>query len=65
MKLAALIIRRGAVAEVIGGRKYCTFGQASRQLARFQEEEEEVTHALLEAQTSQRKVCEHELRRNM
>ena len=49
MRLAALLIRQGVVAEVIRGRKDCAFGQASRQLARFQED-----------QASQRRVCKQE-----
>ena len=51
--------------DVIGGRDDCVFGQASRQLARFQEEVEEIMNALLGAQAKRRRMREQELRKNM
>ena len=51
--------------DVIGGCDDCVFGQASRQLARFQEEVEEIMNALLGAQAKRRRMREQELRKNM
>ena len=62
MRLAALLIRQDKVADITEGRKGCTFGQAPRQLVRFQVDVEEVTHAS-EAQTAQRRVCKRELKK--
>ena len=54
MKVAELLIRQGAVTEVIRGRSDSQFDEASRQLASFQEKVEEINYEFLEAQGKQR-----------
>ena len=54
MQIAVLLIIQGAIMGIIGGREDFIFSRASRQLARFQEELEEITDALLGAQEGAR-----------
>ena len=63
--IAVLLIRQGAVTDVMDGYKDCKFGQASKQQARFQEEVEELTDKFLKAQADRRRVHKQELRKNM
>ena len=65
MQIAVLLIIQGAIMDVIGGREDFIFSRASRQLARFQEELEEITEALLGAQAKRRRVREHKLSKSM
>ena len=65
IRIAALLIRQGVVKDHIGGREDCVFGQVSRQLARFQEEVQEIFYALLGAQAKRRRVRKQELRKTL
>ena len=65
MRIAVRLIRQGAVTNIVGGCKDCVFGQTSRQLARFQEDVEEMADPLLETEAKRRRVRKQEQRKNM
>ena len=56
MSVAVLLIKQGAIRDVISGRRDCLVGQVCGRLKRFQEEVEEITDALMEAQAKHRRV---------